>query len=62
MAAMVGAAALRTMAVRHAAVDAQRGIHRADGLAGFGRVDPQRLAGFDFSGGSFKHGNKSVNG
>ena len=55
MAAVIRAAALRTVAVRHAAVDAERGIHRADGLAGLGGIDPQRLARFDFSSGSVKH-------
>ena len=55
MAAMIRAAALRAVAVRHAAVDAQRGIHGADGLAGLGGIDPQSLAGFDFSSGSVKH-------
>ena len=49
-AAMVGAAALRAMAVRQAAVNAERGIHGADGLAGLGRVDRQRLALRDFRG------------
>jgi hypothetical protein len=36
-------------------LNAERGIHRADGLAGLGGIDPQRLARFDFSSGSVKH-------
>jgi hypothetical protein len=55
MAAVIRATALRTVAVRHAAVDAERGIHGPDGLASLGRIDPQRLARFDFSSGSVKH-------
>jgi hypothetical protein len=42
--AMIGIAALGAVAVRKAAVNAQRGIHGPDGLAGLGRIDGQRLA------------------
>ena len=42
-AAVVGAAALRAVAVRQAAVDAQRRVHGADRLACLGRVDHQGL-------------------
>ncbi len=37
--AVVGAAALRAVAVGQAAVDAQRGVHGPERLAGLGRVD-----------------------
>ena len=40
-AAVIRAAALRSVAVRQAVVDAQRGIHRADRLAGLGRIHRQ---------------------
>ena len=43
-AAMVGAAALRAVAVRQAAMDPQGRVHRADRLAGLGGIDGQRLA------------------
>ena len=38
------------MAVRQAAVDAERGVHGPDGLAGLGRVDDQGAAIGDFLG------------
>ena len=38
-AAMIRAAALRPVAVRQTAVNAQGGIHSADGLTGLGRVN-----------------------
>jgi hypothetical protein len=41
--------------VRHAAVDAERGIHRADWLARFGRIDAKRLPFDDFGSGSVEH-------
>jgi hypothetical protein len=50
------------VAVRHAAVDAERGIHRADWLAGLGGINPQSLAGFDFSRGSVEHNFNSLKG
>ncbi len=50
-AAVIGAAALGAVAVRQAAVDAERRVHGADGLAGLGRVDGQGLALGDFLGG-----------
>jgi len=40
---VVGAAALRPVAVRKASVDAQRRVHGANGLAGFCRIDHQGL-------------------
>jgi hypothetical protein len=48
--------------VWHTAVDAERGIHRADGLAGLGGIDPQRLAWFDFGCGSVEHNFNSLKG
>jgi len=46
--AMVGAAPLRTVRVRQAAVDSQGGIHGTDGLTGFRRVngDPFAIRNF----------------
>jgi len=50
LAAMVRTAALRAVTVGHAAVDAERGVHGADRLAGFGGVDAERFALDDFCG------------
>jgi hypothetical protein len=41
-------------------MDAQRGIHGPDGLAGFGRIDAERLPFDDFGGGSVEHGRKRL--
>ena len=40
-AAVIGAAALRTVAVRQAVMDAESRIHGADRLTGLGRIDGQ---------------------
>ena len=49
--AMVGTAPLRAVAVGQAAMNAEGGVHRTDGLAGLGRINGQGLARFDFFGG-----------
>ena len=49
---VIRATALRAVTVGHAAVDAERGVHGADRLAGFGGVNAERFALDDFCGGA----------
>ncbi len=56
VAAVVGAAALRAVAVGQAPMNAEGGVHRSDGLTRLGRVDPQRAALGDLSGSVVEHG------
>jgi len=53
---MIRAAALGSVAVRHAPVNAQRRIKGADGLARFRGIDAQSLARFDLGSRGVKHG------
>ena len=49
--AVVGAATLGPVAVGETSLDAKGRVHGADGLAGLGRVDGERLAFLDLAGG-----------